>query len=57
MRERVKAWFNAKFLNYDYWRVTYPDGKTSKLVCYTEAKALTSILGGKMWIDYENVKP
>lgn len=57
MRERVKAWFNARFLNQKYWRITYPNGNKSNLVSYTEARALTSLFGGRMWIDYENVKP
>ena len=36
------------------WRVTYPDGKETRLLGYSEAKGCKEVFGGKMWVDYDN---
>lgn len=34
-----------------YWRVTYKDGKTTRLLYYREAKSLAEVFNGKLWYD------
>lgn len=55
----VKIWWRANFMDYSYWRVTFPpDIKRSgaqfetRLLGYDEAWNLKEIYGGDLWIDY-----
>ncbi len=51
--KKFKIWFCAWFLDYPYWRVTYKsDGRKTHLLHYGEAKPLSEIFNGKLWIDY-----
>jgi len=36
------------------WRVTYQDGRNTYPLSYNEAKPLSEIFKGKLWIDYDN---
>lgn len=53
--EKFRIWFRANFLDYRYWRVTYKDGKETRLLYYAEAKGLKDVFGGKLWIDYKTL--
>jgi len=44
----------ANFTDRLVWRVTYPDGKRTRLQCWSDANELYKIFGGKLWIDYKN---
>lgn len=47
-------WWRANMrTDYNYWRVRYPDGRLTRLLCYSEAWNLREIFGGKLFIDYE----
>ncbi|GAB3164608.1 hypothetical protein GCM10027291_06300 [Telluribacter humicola] len=50
--KRFVMWFEAHFLGYPYYRVTYQDSRITRLLTYSEAKALTEIFHGKLWLDY-----
>lgn len=49
---KIKIWFHANFLDYQYWRVTYKDGRQTRLLFYSEAKGLAETFNGKLRIDY-----
>lgn len=48
----VVTWWKATMLDYPYWRVTYKDGKRTRLLYWREAKGLKEVFNGKLWIDY-----
>lgn len=50
---KVYKWFIAHLTWYPVWRVTYSDGRRTRLLGYREAKSLKQCFGGKLWIDYE----
>lgn len=54
--KRFRCWWRAHFLDYPYWRVTYPDGTRTRLFAFREANSLQKVIGGKVWIDYETCK-
>lgn len=39
--------------DWPYWRVTYEDGRHSRPLYYKEAKGLSQVFNGKLWIDYD----
>lgn len=39
------------YSNKHYWRVTYPDGRRTRLLSYYEAEGLKDCFGGKLWFD------
>ena len=49
---RFAIWFQANFSSSKLWRVTYKDGKRTRLINRHEAWNLKEIYGGQMWIDY-----
>jgi len=49
---KLKIWFKAVWLDYPYWRVTYKDGKRTRLLHWIEANGLAETFNGKSWIDY-----
>ena len=51
---KIKIWYMANFTDRLVWRVTYPDGKRTRLQCWSDANELYKIFGGKLWIDYKN---
>jgi len=53
MLAAVRTWFRANFQDYPYWRVTYKDGKRTRLLYWGEAHSLKQVFGGKLCIDYE----
>lgn len=46
-------WFIANTTDRFVWRVTYKDGKRTYPLSKREAKPLSEIYNGKLWIDYE----
>jgi len=48
----VATWWKATMLDYPYWRVTYKDGKRTRLLYWREANGLKDVFNGKLWIDY-----
>ena len=51
--KKFRVWWMANILNYPFWRVSYRDGKLSRLLYYKEAKGLTDVFNGILWIDYD----
>lgn len=51
----IKIWFRAVFLDYPYWRLTYPDGGMTRKLTWFEAYSLKQTFGGKLWIDYDSI--
>jgi hypothetical protein len=51
--KRLGRWLSAYVWDYPYWRVTYQDGKKTRLLYYLEAKSLADVWNGKLWIDYD----
>lgn len=43
-------------MNKPYWRVTYKDGRQTRLLYYKEAKSLAETFDGKYWYDIESEK-
>ncbi len=48
----VKIWFRAHFGDWPYWRVLYRNGEKTRLLYYNEAKGLSEVFNGKLYIDY-----
>jgi len=47
------TWWKATMLDYPYWRVTYKNGIRTRLLHRSEAKGLSEVFNGKLWIDYK----
>jgi hypothetical protein len=56
MRRVIKIWYRAVLRDWTYWRVTYKDGRRTRLLSYAEAKSLKDVFGGVLWIDYSTTK-
>lgn len=54
---KLLIWYRAIFQDYWYWRVRYEDGKLTRRLSYGEAKNLQNCFGGKLYIDYNVLKP
>ena len=50
--KKLKIYFRATFLDWPYWRVTYKNGEQTQRLFYREAKGLSEVFNGKLWIDY-----
>lgn len=50
---KIYKWFRAHTARINVWRVTYADGKTTRLLYKDHAEGQKGVFGGKMWIDYE----
>lgn len=51
---RLFKWIIAHNTDRRVWRVTYKNGQRTFLLGRREAKPLSEIYNGKLWIDYEN---
>ena len=51
LRIIIISW-KASVWDYPYWRVTYKDGKRTRLLYYREAIGLKDVFDGRMWIDF-----
>lgn len=52
--KKIWKWWIANSTDRRVWRVTYSDGKRTHLLPYEEAKGLSEVFNGILWIDYEN---
>ena len=48
----IKQWYLAHFTKSACWKVKYPDGRTTRLLPWNEAKNLSEIFGGKIYVEY-----
>jgi len=51
--EKVIIWFKAHYQNYPFWRVEYKDKKKTCLLYHSEAKSLSEVFNGRLYIDYD----
>lgn len=51
---RIWKWWISISTNRAVWRVTYKDGRMTRLLRYNDAWNLKKCFGGKLWVDYEN---
>lgn len=49
---KIWKWIIAQNTDARVWRVTYKDGKQTYPLSKREAKPLSQIYNGKLWIDY-----
>lgn len=49
----IRIWYMANVQGYPFYKVTYKDGITTYPLHYSEAKGLSRVFNGKLWIDYD----